>query len=289
MLIIPAIDLKKSEVVRLTRGDFDNISYYSKKPAELIRNYILEGASRIHVVLLWGAKTGTVSDVDQEAVKEILSARDSHNKDCIIEIGGGIRRYSQVEELLCGGADMLIIGTALIIPLALESGLSMTDIKIAYQDGGKKFSESEVPEFNLIDRIDKRLRDNIIIAVDYLGEHVSLSGWEVTIPLKPSHIVKRFIERGFRKFILTNIEQDGTMEGVDRVRVSRLLQEINSAGQKPDEIIISGGISSEHDINEIYGMRHRPDGVIIGKALYLNKLDLGEAVKKFQEPDDKKS
>lgn len=83
MLIIPAIDLKKGEVVRLYKGRFDKISYYDVEVEKIFREYLKSGVKRIHIVLLYGAKTGEIGKEEEEKIRKIIEIKEVNNrKDC---------------------------------------------------------------------------------------------------------------------------------------------------------------------------------------------------------------
>lgn len=284
MLIIPAIDLKKGEIVRLYKGRFDKISYYDVEVGKVVKDYLNAGAKRLHIVLLYGAKTGQIQKEEEERIKRIIEIRNENKIDCEIQIGGGIRSKKQINRFFELGINYIIIGTAFLIPFALSEGYSLQDIKFFYQRSGKNFElEKEVPEFELIDWLEPSLKEKIIISVDYLKDEVSLSGWEVTIPFKPSYVIKKFVEKGFKRFLITSIESDGTLEGVDIKNVSRILKEISGLKEDIKEVIVAGGISKEDDIELLNSLFYKPTGVIIGKALYQKKIDLKNVIEKYQE------
>ena len=285
MLIIPAIDLKKGEIVRLYKGRFDKISYYDVEIENLVKEYLKAGSKRIHVVLLYGAKTGEIENKEIEKIKRIIEIKKINNRDdCEIQVGGGIRRKKQIENFLNLGVNYVIIGTAFLIPLALSEGYSIQDIKFFYQKSGKSFNiEKEIPEFELIDWIEPEIKEKIIISVDYFGDETALSGWEVTIPLKPSYVIKKFIEKGFKRFLITSIESDGTLEGIDFKNISRIIKEIYTYKENIKEIIVAGGISKEEDIIILNSLQYAPTGIIIGKALYQKKIDLKNVIEKYQK------
>ncbi|MCM8784690.1 MAG: HisA/HisF-related TIM barrel protein [Candidatus Omnitrophica bacterium] len=285
MLIIPAIDLKKGEIVRLYKGRFDKISYYDYEIENLVRDYLKAGVKRIHIVFLYGAKTGEIEKEEINKIKNIIEIKKVSNRDdCEIQIGGGIRRKQQIEKFLNLGINYIIIGTAFLIPLALSEGYSIQDIKFFYQKSGKNLDiEKEFPEFELIDWLEPEIKEKIIISVDYFKDEITLSGWEVTLPLKPSYVIKKFIERGFKRFLITNIERDGTLEGIDFKNISKIMKEIGKFREDIKEIIVAGGISKENDILLLNSLPYSPTGVIIGKALYQKKLDLKNVIEKYQK------
>jgi phosphoribosylformimino-5-aminoimidazole carboxamide ribotide isomerase len=284
MMIIPAIDLKKREVIRLYKGRFDKVSYYDIEVEKLVRDYLKIDIKRIHIVLLYGAKTGKIKKEEEETIKNIIEIkRLNEREDCEIQVGGGIRTKKQIDEFLSIGVNYIVMGTALLIPLALNEGYSIQDIKFFYQRSGKKFIiEREVPDFELIDWIEPDMKDKIIISIDYINDEVALSGWEVSIPLKPSYVIKKFSNMGFKRFIITSVESDGTLEGIDVKNVDRILREVGNL-KDIKEIIVAGGISKENDLILLSSLQFPPTGVIIGKAIYQKKLDLKNVVEKYQK------
>jgi len=282
MLIIPAIDLKRDEIVRLYKGDFDKVTKYDIDAQEIASTYLTAGVKRLHIVFLWGAYTGKLTE-EEKILRRIIKTRDIYDGNCKIQVGGGIRRYEQIQSFIGQGIDFIIIGTSLLIPLVLEEGFSKSDLKLFYQQGGKKFNEeTEIPEFDLISKIEGGLRDKIIVAVDYKKDETALSGWEVTIPITPYYVIKKLLEKGYKKFLITNVDKDGTLEGIDIDSIKNILDKIHSNINKPEEITVAGGITTESDIESLQKLRHKPDGIIIGKALYNRKLDIRTIIKKFQ-------
>jgi len=283
MLVVPAIDLEKGRAVRLYKGKYDQVSPCAGEPDELARDYIGRGAKRLHVVLLLGARDGAFSGDEDAVVSRIVDVRNTYGKEtCAIQLGGGVRRCAQIRALFDRSVDMIILGTSVLIPLALESGFTMNTIKSFYQGVGRSFDlEKQAPEFDLIERLTAEERRRVIVAVDYRGDEIGLSGWEVSVPLKPAWVVGQLVRKGVSRFLLTNIERDGTMEGIDPETVFGILEATAGIDPKP-EILISGGIRSEEDIETLAASPFRPDGVVIGKALYQKRLNFRSLVKRFQ-------
>lgn len=283
MLIIPAVDLKNSEVVRLYKGDFNRVVRYETDVQEVVRDYLIAGIERLHIVFLWGAHTGKLSEKEEDTLLQIIKTRDIYAAECKIQIGGGIRRYGQIKKFAEQGIDFFILGTSLLIPLAVEEGFTKNDIKLFYQQGGKEFREEmEIPESDLTERMDKELKEKILVAVDYRKDETALSGWEVAVPMTPHYVIKKLLEKGYRRFVITNVDKDGTLEGIDLKSIKDILDKVAYGPEKPMEIIVSGGITTESDIDALRGLKNKPDGVIIGKALYQKKLEVRTLIRKFQ-------
>ncbi len=282
MLIIPAIDLKKSEIVRLYQGKFEKSTSYPDSADSFVKGFIIKGAKRIHIICLLGARDGKVGEDEERIIQKIIETRNIFGHSCEIQLGGGIRRIEEIKFFLKLGIDYLIISTGIILPFVLETKFSLGDIKLFYQRGGKKFEQhKELPEIDLLNNLDSSIKKKIIVGIDFYNNQIALSGWQVLLPLQPSYIINKLIENGFEQFILTNVSRDGTMEGVDILDIKDIFENIpkNFLNRK---FIIAGGIKNEIDIQDIYESGIPVFGVVIGKALYESSFDLKQAIIKFQ-------
>jgi phosphoribosylformimino-5-aminoimidazole carboxamide ribotide isomerase len=169
--------------------------------------------------------------------------------DVVIETGGGIRTDSDVEELLNIGIDRLILGTVFV----------------------------KNPE--IAGRWTNKYGNNFIAGIDSLDGEVKISGWEEGSTIKDTDLARKAAANGIISIIYTNIDKDGTLEGPDVENSVR----IADVSKLP--IIISGGMSSNNDFKIISDLNH-PGlvGVITGKAVYENKIDLQKAVTEYQKP-----
>lgn len=113
--------------------------------------------------------------------------------------------------------------------------------------------------------------DRIVISVDHSNGLIVVNGWQQTTKLSLIDSVNEFIEMGFSEFLSTSIDRDGTLQGPDL----KWLQQINEI--KNLNVIASGGISSIDDVNKVKEIN--PFGVILGKALYENKVSIEEVKK----------
>ena len=109
MIIIPAIDLKEGKCVRLKQGLMDQSTIFSKNPAEMARRWINLGAKRLHLVDLDGAFAG--KPVNENAIKSIVAEVGG---EIPIQLGGGIRNLTTVDNFLNSGVNSIIIGTAAV-------------------------------------------------------------------------------------------------------------------------------------------------------------------------------
>ena len=284
MLVIPAIDIEKNKVARLYKGNYEKATFYEVRPAFLTKKFIEAGAKRIHIIILSGAKDGKLPPESKEIIKRIIKVRDRLNPECEIQLGGGIRRKSQIEFYLSHGVNFIIMGTSLLIPLLLEQGYTKRDIKFFYQQGGKTFIlEKEVPEIEIMEQIDDDIKRKIIVALDFRKNEVGISGWNVTVPLLPEFLLKKFVEKGFCRFLMTNIEKDGTLEGIDIEPFERILKKAEVIRSKIKEILISGGVKDENDLEILNSLEYKVDGVVIGKAIYDGTIDIKKAISIYQK------
>jgi len=113
--------------------------------------------------------------------------------------------------------------------------------------------------------------EKIVISVDHMDGEIVIHGWQDKTGIKLIDSIKEFLEIGFTEFLLTNVRKDGTMEGPDLEFLEQACNLENA------NIIASGGISNVNDVNNV--KEKNAFGVILGKALYENKITIEEAKK----------
>ena len=236
MILYPAIDIRGGQAVRLLQGDFERETQYDADPADAATRWADEGAQFLHVVDLDGAKAGTPQNLD--AIRRIAAA-----VSCPIQVGGGLRSAEAVDEVLATGAERVVIGTA------------------ALRD----------PQF--LDAAIAAHGAQVVVSVDTRGGKVSLAGWTQTSDVDAPAAVADLSERGVQRFLCTEIEVDGTMEGP----AIRQLNEIAAA--TPAQVIASGGVGEVSHLEQL-ALESAPniEGAIVGKALYERKFTVAEAV-----------
>jgi phosphoribosylformimino-5-aminoimidazole carboxamide ribotide isomerase len=176
--VIPSIDLKGGEVVRLLRGEMGRATVYGNDPAETARKFADEGAQIIHVVDLDGAVAGAPRNLG--AIRAIRSA-----VGCALDVSGGLRTIESVREAFRAGADYVSIGSAAMLnPAMLEQACR--------ENPGKVFG-----------------------SLDIRNGRLAIKGWLETSQLSVSDALKRFQQAGTAAVILTDISRDGTEHGVD--------------------------------------------------------------------------
>ncbi len=178
MLVIPAIDLLGGRCVRLTQGRYDKETEYSRQPAEVAREWVKQGAQRLHIVDLDGAKEGR--PVNIETLRGIASVADVP-----VQFGGGIRNAGHLEEVFAAGASRAILGTR-----------ALTD---------RGFLINALSEYG----------ERVIVSVDVRGNKVMLQGWLEDSGMDFEATVRDLYGAGLREIIVTDVSRDGTLEGLD--------------------------------------------------------------------------
>ena len=178
MLLIPAIDLKDGQAVRLYKGDYKQKTVYSDHPEQLAKTFEEAGAKMLHVVDLDGAKDGLISNL--ETIRKIRAMTKMK-----IELGGGIRDLKTValylEEV---GIDRVILGTAALQdPEFLKKALALY--------GGER----------------------IVVGVDVKDGFVSTSGWLETSQTPYLEFIEYLESIGVKYIVATDISKDGTLSG----------------------------------------------------------------------------
>lgn len=236
MLIIPAIDIRGGKCVRLFQGDYGKETVYGEDPALMARRWIHEGAEFLHLVDLDGAREGLPRN--RGKIKEI-----ARNSPVPVEIGGGIRDLSTIEEYLSSGIHRVILGTA------------------AYLD----------PHF--FQEACSRWPGSIAVDIAAKKGKMAISGWTKETDVPVIDFAKRCEEVGAALIVYTDVLRDGTQRGVN-IQATR---EVAQALTIP--LIASGGVSSLEDIEALCPLeKEGVIGAIVGKALYDGTLCLAQAM-----------
>ena len=178
MILIPAIDLKDGQAVRLYKGDYQQKTIYSSSPEDIALNFEKMGADYLHVVDLDGAKEGITSNL--ETIKKIRKTISIP-----MELGGGIRNIETVNLYLNEiGINRVILGTAAI----------------------------ENPNFLAL-ALEKYGSDRIVVGVDIKDGYVSTSGWLKTSQVYYLDFLKELEKMGVKYIVCTDISKDGTLSG----------------------------------------------------------------------------
>ncbi len=235
MILYPAIDIRGGRTVRLLRGDYDRETAYDADPVDAARRWVDQGARFLHVVDLDGARKGSPTNLD--SVRRIVDA-----VDVPVQVGGGLRDDSCVQEALAAGAERVVLGTA------------------AHAD----------PEW--LGRLVAEHGDRVVVSIDARGGNVAVSGWTEETTTSAEELLDALGARGVQRFVYTPVDVDGTLAGpsIDDLR--------RAAGATDAELIYSGGIGSLDDLRLLAGLRlGNLSGVIVGRALYEERFTVAEA------------
>ena len=185
MLILPAIDLRGGNCVRLVKGDFKQETIYSEHPEEIALRWEGEGAEFLHVVDLDGALTGEPQNVD--AIKRILQA-----VTIPIEVGGGIRSMESMDRLLSIGVSRVILGSV------------------------------AVHKEELVQEACSSYGNRIVVGIDAKKGIVATDGWEKSGGISAVELAKKLCAFGLETIIYTDISRDGTLSGVNVTETAHL-------------------------------------------------------------------
>ncbi|GAX06766.1 1-(5-phosphoribosyl)-5-[(5-phosphoribosylamino) methylideneamino] imidazole-4-carboxamide isomerase [Secundilactobacillus pentosiphilus] len=177
MEIIPAIDLRNQQSVRLYQGDFEQTTVISQDPLAQAKQIEAAGLKRLHLVDLDGAKSGR--PVNRDLIKQICAETGLK-----VEVGGGIRTLAQINGYLTSGVSRVILGSA-----------ALTDPKLV-QEAVKQFGN-----------------DQIVVGIDGKDGKVAISGWLEESDVAMSTLMTSMIAVGVVNFVVTDITKDGTLSG----------------------------------------------------------------------------
>lgn len=238
MQVIPAIDLKGGKCVRLTQGQFNQMEIYTEDPVKYALRWQQEGAARIHVVDLDGAKAGMPQPANLEVLRQIL-----RKVQIPIQLGGGIRNEVVADRMLRLGVDRVILGTS-----------------AAQND---QIAQSAIDQFG----------EKVVIGIDAKDGFVAVSGWQERLDESAVSFARRIVKMGAKRIIFTDIARDGMLQGVNTAALQEMLGAvpvpiIASGGVgKLEDIQLLRTIAAPN-----------LEAVIVGKALYAGTIGLPRAI-----------
>jgi phosphoribosylformimino-5-aminoimidazole carboxamide ribotide isomerase len=235
MTIIPAIDIINGKCVRLTKGDYAQQKIYNENPVEVAKHFADAGLQRLHIVDLDGAKAGAIVNL---AVLEKVAAA----VNMVIDFGGGVKKITDVQNILNAGASMVTIGSVAVKqPEVLEEWLL---------------------EFGA---------DHFLIGADVLDERIKISGWLEDGGIDIFDFVRNLISLGVTNIFCTDISKDGMMQGPSVDLYKKIMS------QHPEiNLTASGGVSKIEDVIQLKEIGC--SGAIIGKAIYENLVTLEQLI-----------
>jgi phosphoribosylformimino-5-aminoimidazole carboxamide ribotide isomerase len=238
MLIIPAIDIKDGQCVRLKQGDMSDATVFSEDPVSMAGHWLSEGARRLHLVDLNGANAGKPKN--EPVIRRIVEAV---GEKIPVQLGGGIRDLDTIEGYIDAGVSYIIIGTA-----AVKNPGFLSDACYAFPG-------------------------HIIVGLDAKDGKVAVEGWSKMTGHDVVDLAKKFEEYGPEALVYTDIGRDGMMTGVNVDATLKLAQAIKTPiiasgglNNLKDVQAICARLEPEGVI-----------GAITGRALYEGALDFKKA------------
>ena len=190
MEVIPAIDLLDGKCVRLYQGDYNQASIFNDNPVEVARQWAAEGATRLHVVDLDGAKEG--KSINLSVIEAIAKAIKIP-----VQVGGGLRDRAGVARLLNTGVERAILGTVAV----------------------------EKPD--LVTELCQEFPEQIVVGIDARNGMVATRGWLETSEVAATDLAQRMAQQGAAAIIYTDIHRDGTLSGPNMDALRELAESID--------------------------------------------------------------
>ena len=242
MRIIPAIDIIDGKCVRLTKGDYDTKKVYNENPLEVAKMFEASGIEYLHLVDLDGAKAKHI--VNYKVLEQIASKTKLK-----IDFGGGLKTNE----------DLLI---------AFNSGArQITGGSIAVKD--PKTFEGWISKYG---------SEKIILGADSNAGKIAISGWQEDSNEDVIPFIKAYQKKSIKYVICTDIAKDGMLEGPSLDLYKNIIEECtNSSSGQSIKLIASGGISIIDELPKLKALGC--EGVIIGKAIYENRISLRQLEK----------
>ena len=235
MKIFPAIDLKNNKCVRLSKGKDDTSVIFNDNPVDQAIYFEQEGCERIHIVDLDAAfgRRG----INNQSILKIIKA-----VSIPLQIGGGIRSKEDVKKLFDLNVDYLIIGSFAISNLVDVISLSET------------------------------YKQRIYISLDILKNNIMIKGWKKESGQTTKEVFKNYNDTNIKGYILTDIENDGMLTGLNTKMILENLDKTNK------NLIVGGGLSSYDDLEKLSRIcNNNLEGVIAGKSFYTGRINLKKA------------
>lgn len=236
MRIIPAIDIIDGKCVRLTKGDYDTKKIYNENPLEVAKEFEAAGIQYLHLVDLDGAKAKHI--VNHRVLEQIASKTELK-----IDFGGGLKTNEDLHIAFNSGAKQITGGS------------------IAVND--RETFEGWVSKYGA---------QKIILGADCNNEKIAISGWQMESTLEVIPFIKDYQKKAIKYVICTDIAKDGMLEGPSFELYQKIIAECSHSDGQTIKLIASGGISTIDELPKLKQMGC--EGVIIGKAIYENKISL---------------
>ena len=233
--LIPAIDIIDGKCVRLTKGDYDKKKIYNENPLEVAREFERMGFKRLHVVDLDGAKSKHIVNV--HVLEAITQATN-----LTVDFGGGIKTQADIEKAFQAGASMVTVGS-----------IAVTEPELFYS------------------WLEKYGAERMILGADARNGMISINGWKEDSEEALLPFLKRYVDKGVKNVLCTDISKDGTLQGPAVGLYKEVMKTYPGL-----HLIASGGVSSNDDILELE--QAGIPAVVFGKAFYEGKIDIKELI-----------
>ncbi|MCG6158075.1 1-(5-phosphoribosyl)-5-[(5-phosphoribosylamino)methylideneamino]imidazole-4-carboxamide isomerase [Rubinisphaera margarita] len=241
MELIPAIDLLNGRCVRLRQGDYNQETVFNDDPVAVAKQWADQGATRIHLVDLDGAKAGKV--VNGDVISRIVNA-----VDVPCQLGGGLRNSESIKTILDLGIDRAIIGTQ-----ALK------------QPAWFRHEIEEHP-------------GHLALGLDAKNSMVATAGWLDVSQTSAVDLARQFEGTELAAIIYTNIANDGMMQGIDGGTLKDF-EELAQFGIPIIASGGVTTLKDIENLLEVEERSPLVSSAIIGRALYEGTIELPEALK----------
>ncbi|MEF3079120.1 1-(5-phosphoribosyl)-5-[(5-phosphoribosylamino)methylideneamino]imidazole-4-carboxamide isomerase [Winogradskyella poriferorum] len=239
MRIIPAIDIIEGKCVRLTKGDYSTTKMYNENPLEVAKQFEDAGIEYLHMVDLEGAKADHV--VNYKVLEKVATKTNLK-----IDFGGGLK--------------------------------SDDDVFIAFNSGAKQITGGSIAVKNtdtFLRWINKYGTQKIILGADCKNEKIAISGWLEESSLEVVPFIQEYQKNGIQYVVCTDISKDGMLQGPSVDLYKKIINQCtNGSSDQSIKLIASGGVTTIEDVEVLSEIGC--DGVIIGKAIYENRISLKE-------------
>jgi phosphoribosylformimino-5-aminoimidazole carboxamide ribotide isomerase len=238
-MIIPAIDLMDGGCVRLFKGDFKQRTNYDIPPLDVAKQFADAGAKWMHIVDLDGARIGHTEQAG-------LIIEIANHAGLKVQTGGGIRELSQIQRLLEGGVERVVIGSLAV-------------------------SNPEMVKYWMSELGPDRLTLALDVMIDEGIPRPAVRGWTERSEKTLWDVIDSYMGSDLKHLLVTDIAKDGVLKGSNLPLYKKIRKNYKNL-----DLITSGGVGTLKDVKALKAIK--PAGIIIGKALYEGKFDVAEAI-----------